>query len=129
MKKRKTSSRDRLDPKKEKCIQALISIVEDAGYPVRRERLKRGSQWSAHSGVCTLNEQTVVFVDRTVSQDDQIDFLVSLASQLRIEVDNLALGSLPPALQKLLVPVPPSVGPQREVTVAEQVEAAAAGSC
>ena len=80
----------------------LTSIVESAGVKVRRERLKRGPNWSAQSGFCNVHSQKVVFVDRTVSQDDQLDFLLSAVRDLGIELTAEHQEGLPEPLRKML---------------------------
>lgn len=63
------------DPAKEREIKDLIVQVETLGFQVRREELKRGLGWRAQSGACRIEKTQYIFVDRRMSQDDQIDFL------------------------------------------------------
>lgn len=81
----KRKSQNQRDPKKDKLIQELSRLLVDAGYVVRREELKRGLGWKATSGSCRAFEQKLIFVDRRLSQDEQISFLQSTLSQLNIE--------------------------------------------
>jgi hypothetical protein len=63
------------DPKKEATFKALTELVEQNGYTVRREKLKRGLGWKVYSGACRSNDQLIIFVDQRLSQDEQINFL------------------------------------------------------
>lgn len=81
--KRRTQSQR--DPKKDNLIQELSRLLVEAGYVVRREELKRGLGWKASSGSCRAFQQKLIFVDRRLSQDDQISFLQSTLSQLNIQ--------------------------------------------
>ncbi|MCI5065528.1 hypothetical protein MRY87_07380 [bacterium] len=99
---KKKSNVKKLDPKKEELIRSLMSICGDAGYAVRREKLKRGPNWSVQSGLCAVHGETCVFVDRASSQDDQVDFLLSAVRDLEISVSEEREALLPPSLVKML---------------------------
>jgi hypothetical protein len=73
------------DPKKESTIQGLCTRLVDAGFTVRREELKRGLGWKAVSGRCRALEQRLVFVDRRLSQDEQIAFLQGMLTTLGVD--------------------------------------------
>ena len=100
LRKKRVELRDKRDQKKEEYIRALIALVESAHLSVRRERLKRGPNWSAQSGICTVKGEQVVFIDRTVSQDDQLEFLTGVVRQLDIPLDEATLQLFPKPLQK-----------------------------
>lgn len=72
MKKKKVVARD---PKKESEFAALVEVLKSAGFEVRRESLKRGPGWKVVSGSCVAKGQSLIFVDRRLSQEDQIAFL------------------------------------------------------
>ena len=63
------------DPKKEAIYKALTELVEQNGFTVRREKLKRGLGWKVYSGVCRSDDKLIIFVDQRLSQDEQISFL------------------------------------------------------
>ncbi len=77
----------------------------DSEYVVRREDLKRGFGWKVVSGACRLNEDRIIFVDRRMTQEDQVSFLtakiVSLGLRVKpeakVELDSLnwTMGPLP----------------------------------
>jgi ribonuclease P protein component len=100
----KKKSAEHRDPKKEEYIRMLISVCEESGFAVRRERLKRGPTWSVQSGICQVKDEYVVFVDRALAQDDQLDFLAGALSELRIDLDQAQWESFPAPLQKVLAP-------------------------
>jgi hypothetical protein len=102
MKKKKDTNRTQPDKKKEQQIQSLIEILATQNIQVRRERLKRGSQWSVQSGICQLGEALTVFVDRNLSQDDQVEFLISTICQMSLSIDQTLLQALPKQVQNLL---------------------------
>lgn len=57
-------------------IKAISLFLEQEGYTVRREELKRGLGWRASSGVCRTVESKLVFVDRRATLTEQSSFLV-----------------------------------------------------
>lgn len=73
------------DPQKESLFNKLSGILAAAGYTVRREELKRGLGWRATSGSCRALDRRLVFVDRRLSQDEQIAFLQSRIMTLGLE--------------------------------------------
>ncbi|MCO6432592.1 MAG: hypothetical protein J5J00_17200 [Deltaproteobacteria bacterium] len=66
-----------LDSGKESIIKELSLLMTRMGYSVRRERLKQGHGWKVLSGVCRANDNRYIFVDRKLTQSDQISFLLS----------------------------------------------------
>jgi len=95
--KKKISVRDQ---KKESILRELSSVLEEAGYRVRREKLGRGHGWKVLSGSCTCLEKDMIFVDRRLSQNDQISFLIAKISMLGVKVDPSRVESLPESLLK-----------------------------
>lgn len=63
------------DPQKEALFKKFRESLESAGYQVRREELKRGAGWKVMSGSCRAMDQKFIFVDRRLSQDEQLEFL------------------------------------------------------
>ncbi|RIL08492.1 MAG: hypothetical protein DCC75_08750 [Proteobacteria bacterium] len=84
----KSGSSDARYAEKEKAFKDLTDLIEQAGYKVRREKLKQGHGWKVVSGQCRLASDQVVFVDRKASLDDQLFFLISTAEKLGVQVDN-----------------------------------------
>jgi hypothetical protein len=84
------------DPKKEGILKALAGIIEKAGVEVRREELKRGPGWRATSGFCRHNQSPVIFVDRILPQDDQINFLLDKITELKISAGETDVEGLIP---------------------------------
>ena len=94
MKGRKRTTRD---SKKERIFRELDSILESAGLKVRREELKRGFGWKVMSGTCRLEGDQILFVDRRMTQDDQLSYLTGKIVSLGIsltEAQQLALDNL-----------------------------------
>ena len=109
------------DFKKESVFKDLSQILEGAGYVVRREKLKQGHGWKVVSGTCTAQGSNLVFVDRRMSQDDQISFLLARIGQLNVPVPQEKLAALPEVIAKQLA----EAGHGLEHDVAEYTEAAA----
>jgi hypothetical protein len=83
------------DGKKENILRELSRVLLDAGYIVRRETLKRGHGWRVMSGECRSQSEDFIFVDRRMSQDDQISFLLGRMRNLDVHVDEKACSVLP----------------------------------
>lgn len=95
------------DPEKENVFKSLGLILEGAGFSIRREKLKRGPGWRVVSGTCRAldRDATVrrfIFVDRTLSQDDQIAFLLGRIAELKIKPDPETIGNFPERIQAQL---------------------------
>lgn len=72
------------DSKKEANIRGLISDIEAQGVQVRREELKRGLGFRVMSGRCRAFDKSMIFLDRRLSQDEQIDFLKNQVVTLQV---------------------------------------------
>lgn len=83
-KKRKSVVRDQ---KKESVYKGLALELAEHGYTVRREKLKQGFGWKVMSGQCTLESESLIFVDSRMTQDDQIAFLQAKLATLKPEAD------------------------------------------
>ena len=75
------------NPKFEVKIKELIKELEENGFKVRREELKKGLGWKVTSGSCRLFEDNVLFVDRSLTQLEQIEFLSSKLDIVRTHQD------------------------------------------
>ncbi len=53
----------------------LVAQLEQLGFTVRREELKRGHCWKVVSGSCRSLSQRFIFVDSRLAPQDQISFL------------------------------------------------------
>jgi hypothetical protein len=100
--KRKQRVPHKLDPQKEAVFAELVGILEGAGYEVRREKLKQGAGWKVLSGSCRCGDERLVFVDRRLSQEDQIAFVTSRISQLGVVPQSTQLERLPEAVRTRL---------------------------
>ena len=98
-KKRKVATRDY---KKEAVFRKLSQILTDGGITVRREKLKRGHGWRVMSGSCKFEQEDLLFVDQRLSQDDQINLLISKLAGLKLDIAPETLGELPERIQKLV---------------------------
>ncbi len=92
------------DQKKEGILKALSSIIQKSGVEVRREELKRGPGWKATSGFCLHNQSPIIFVDRLLPQDDQINFLLDKIAELKITAALEDASDLPESIQRRLAP-------------------------
>jgi hypothetical protein len=73
------------DPKKESVYKSLVGLLEENGYQVRREKLKRGLGWKVYSGACRAVTIRIIFVDQRLGQDEQINFLQERIQVLGLE--------------------------------------------
>jgi hypothetical protein len=94
--------RNAVDRSKEDVIKNLVAALTERGLTVRREELKRGPGWKAVSGVCRVADQRVIFLDRTTTADEQIEFLVGRFRQFSVPVSPERLSQLPESVQHLL---------------------------
>ena len=83
------------DEKKEAIFRELSQILAESGHTVRREQLKQGHGWKVVSGVCRADQASMIFVDRRMPQDDQIAFLSSRISTLKLPISEEHLTKLP----------------------------------
>ena len=82
------------DPKKEAVFDNLREQLEEAGFQVRREQLKRGPGWKVLSGSCVAKGERLLFVDRRMSQDEQIAFLRYRLQTLEANPSSPILGAV-----------------------------------
>ena len=90
------------EQKKESVYRQLSKILDSAGVKVRREKLKQGPGWRAHSGACKTENQVLVFVDSRLILDDQVTFLVGELRERGIVVSKEVLSELPENIQRML---------------------------
>ena len=81
--KRKRASRPSWSKAQEDTYKECVSVLETAGYLVRREELKRGHCWKVVSGSCRSQSHRYVFVDSRLSANEQIAFLSAKVNDLR----------------------------------------------
>jgi hypothetical protein len=60
---------------KELEIRSLIELLQSQGLVIRREKLRSGSGFRVMSGVCRVEDSHLLFVDRRLSLDEQLDVL------------------------------------------------------
>ena len=87
------------DPQKERRFQELSRLLAEHGYTVRREELKSGRGWRVLSGTCRALEQRLIFVERRLSQDEQIQLLLERTKQIGVGEESPAtrtMDALPP---------------------------------
>ncbi len=87
--KREKNDKVREVASKETEIRNLIQQLQGAGLEIRREKLRSGSGWRVLSGSCRLAEKRLLFVDRRLSQDEQLAVLREAA---------LGLGAVKPVV-------------------------------
>lgn len=100
--KRRARPAARPDAKKESLFKLLSSLLSQHGYQVRREELRRGAGFRVVSGACRAHGTPMVFVDRFLSQDDQLTFLASKIAEFGVEVPEEQLLQLPDPVQRLI---------------------------
>ena len=94
-------AKSNFDAKKESIFRQLSEIIKSKGFFVRRESLKSGIGWRVFSGTCEYAEQQFIFIDKRLSQDDQIDFMVGKALELGLKLTEEEKNNLPKSIQHL----------------------------
>ncbi len=90
------------DPAKVEALKALHELLTSAGYKVRREELKRGPGWKVVSGSCMAEGVKMIFVDRQMTLDDQLAFLLAKVHQLDVPVTEDCLAKIPERMRSAL---------------------------
>ena len=88
--KRKRSSRPLWSKAQEGLYKERVSLLETAGYLVRREELKRGHCWKVMSGSCRSLSHRYVFVDSRLSANEQIAFLSAKLNDISSSQESIA---------------------------------------
>lgn len=80
----------RVRPQQAALLEELKTAAEKLGLRVREERLLREVGYRVRSGLCRVREDEIIFLERGLPVDSQIDVLVDeLASR---EVDAIYLS-------------------------------------
>ena len=82
-------------------IDPFLRDLQQGGFTVRREELKRGPGWRAVSGVCRANDRRFIFVDRHLTYDDQILFLASKIGEHGVVIPEDQLSQLPSRVREM----------------------------
>ncbi len=90
------------DPKKEIIFRLLARQLEGQGFDVRRELLRQGHGWKVSSGSCSADGKRYLFVDRRLTQDEQISFLLNQINDMNIEMPEAVLEQLPDPVRHCL---------------------------
>ena len=83
---------------KESLLRELAGILTSSGVTVRREKLKQGHGWRAVSGSCRVLKDKMVFLDRRLPQDEQIDFLLERITESKVEISEESRRNLPESI-------------------------------
>lgn len=59
----------------ENRIRSIIKDLSSSGLIVRREKLTRGPSFKVKSGLCSLSGKKIVFLDRRLPVDQQLQML------------------------------------------------------
>ena len=81
--------------KKDNTIKILVGFLNSKGFKVRKEILKSGSGWRAVSGSCSVEDNKMVFMDRRLAEDEQIEFLIGKIKDFDIKPEVEVLEKLP----------------------------------
>jgi hypothetical protein len=82
--KRKKNTRAFWSKSQESLYKECVALLEQAGYLVRREELKRGHCWMAMSGSCRSLTHRYVFIDSRLTANEQIAFLSAKLRDLNV---------------------------------------------
>lgn len=69
----------------EKLKQDLLELsrqLTTRGVVVRREKLRQGPGWKVLSGSCRLNRDRLLFIDKSLPLQEQVDLLSAAIAQL-----------------------------------------------
>jgi len=69
--------------RQEARLQELIVRARSLNVQVRKEKLLREAGYRVHSGRCRVNGRDVIYIDRDVPINDQIEFLASALAELQ----------------------------------------------
>lgn len=95
---RKTSK----EAEQEALVRFIQKALERRGITVRRENLTRGPAFKVKSGRCLYTGQKHLFVDRRLSPDQQISFLIEFLVDAPFELTEEEFDNLPKATQELI---------------------------
>lgn len=90
------------EKEEERQVKALSQIFESRGVKVRRENLSRGPSFRVRSGDCLLTGERVVFLDKRLPSDQQINVLIDQLSAHEIELNETELAEFPKTTQVLI---------------------------
>ncbi|MCB0335009.1 MAG: hypothetical protein KDD62_01845 [Bdellovibrionales bacterium] len=93
------------EKERQQAYKSLVSILTNHGYTIRREKLRQGFGWKAHSGSCIALEQQLVFIDSRMPLDDQIAFLIAKLLNADIQASPEELEDLPVRYSEQLLQV------------------------
>lgn len=80
--KKRRSSRPSWTKDQELKYKEFLTQLEEKGFTVRREELKRGHCWKVVSGTCRSESNHFIFVDSRLAPPEQIAFLESKVRDL-----------------------------------------------
>lgn len=103
--KRKRAKSRRSDSGSEQQVELLIrlkDLAEATGLEVREERLMREAGYSVRSGLCRVNGQEVLILDRNLAPSDRIDVAVGVLADR--DLDSIYIE---PAMREFLDGGPP----------------------
>lgn len=63
----------------------MVAELEQLGFNVRREELKRGHCWKVVSGSCRSLTQRFIFVDSRLAPQEQLSFLEAKILEVKAE--------------------------------------------
>jgi hypothetical protein len=86
----------------EQQIRQLQKLFRRHGITVRRENLSRGPSFRVKSGGCVLTGERIIFLDRRLPPDQQLNTLVDhlVAADLPLSADDVA--ALPQGVRSYL---------------------------
>ncbi len=65
----------------------MVAQLEQLGFTVRREELKRGHCWKVVSGSCRSLTQRFIFVDSRLAPQEQLSFLEATVLDVKTEAE------------------------------------------
>jgi hypothetical protein len=66
----------------------MVAQLEQLGFTVRREELKRGHCWKVVSGSCRSLSQRFIFVDSRLAPQEQMSFLEATILDVKTGADS-----------------------------------------
>ncbi len=86
----------------EDLLKIIVKMFRRYGFIVRRENLSRGRSFRVRSGNCEFGNEKLVFVDRRLSPNEQISFLIDFLSSAKIQLQPDDFALIPPRLRSVL---------------------------
>jgi hypothetical protein len=87
---------------KERQFRRISGLISERGLSVRRENLSRGNTFRVKSGLCTVGEENIIFVDKRLPVEQQNTVLIDYLVEMNWELSEEELTHLPDSARHIL---------------------------